>query len=146
MCIIVNTFWYLIVDNEHKHVIIVIEQEVNKTKERIKSLRESLGLSQEEFGKRIGSARNTIANYELGRRNPSNTVLNAICRTYNANYEWLANGNGDMFNSTPSSVVDEIAEEFNLDEVDKNIIAKYLELSPDQRKVLKEYLKSVFAG
>lgn len=146
MRIIVNTFWYLIVDNEHKHGIMIIEREVNKTKERIKSLRESLGLSQEEFGKRIGSARNTIANYELGRRNPSNTVLNAICRTYNANYEWLANGNGDMFSNTPTSVVDEIAEEFNLDEVDKNIIAKYLELSPDQRKVLKEYLKSVFAG
>lgn len=36
--------------------------------ERLKLLRETLKLSQDEFGKRIGSARNTIANYELGRR------------------------------------------------------------------------------
>ena len=31
-----------------------------------------------------------------------------------------------------------------LDDIDKKIIEKYLELSADQRQVLKEYLKSIF--
>ena len=115
------------------------------TNERIKFLRETLRLGQEEFGKRIGSARNTIANYELGRRNPSNTVLNAICKTFRVNYFWLTDGKGDMFTGTPESVVDEIAEEYNLDDIDKKIIERYLELSEKQRQVIKEYIKSIFS-
>lgn len=112
--------------------------------ERLKILRESIGLSQEEFGNRIGSARNTIANYEIGRRNPSNTVVKSICREFRANYFWLTEGKGDMFVGTPQDVVDEIAEDYNLDDLDKKIIQKYLELNAEQRKVLKDYLKSIF--
>lgn len=112
--------------------------------ERLKFLRESLGLSQEDFGKRIGSARNTIANYEIGRRNPSNTVVKAICKEFRVNYFWLTEGKGDIFTGTPQSVVDELAEDYGLDDIDKKIIEKYLELKPDQRKVLKDYLKSIF--
>ena len=112
--------------------------------ERLKLLRETLKLSQDEFGKRIGSARNTIANYELGRRTTSNTIVKAICRAFRVNYFWLTEGEGDMFAGTPQTVVDEIAEDYNLDDIDKKIVEKFLELSPDQRKVLKDYLKSIF--
>ena len=46
--------------------------------ERLKELRDSLGFTQEEFGKKIGSARNTIANYEMGKRVPSNAVILSV--------------------------------------------------------------------
>ena len=65
-------------------------------------------------------------------------------REFRVNYFWLTEGKGDMFTGTPESVVDEIAEDYNLDDIDKKIIEKYLELSADQRQVLKEYLKSIF--
>ena len=39
------------------------------------------------------------------------------------------------------NVVEEIAEDYNLDEYDKKIIEKYLELPEDQRLVIKKYLK-----
>jgi len=65
---------------------------------RIKEIRDSLNLTQEEFGKRIGSARNTIANYENGNRNPSNSVLMSICREFNVNETWLRTGEGEIFN------------------------------------------------
>lgn len=65
--------------------------------ERIKEIRTALQLTQEDFGKRIGSARNTIANYETGNRNPSNAVIMAICREFNVNEEWLRTGQGEMF-------------------------------------------------
>ena len=70
--------------------------------------------------------------------------LEGICREFRVNYFWLTEGKGDMFTGTPESVVDEIAEDYNLDDIDKKIIEKYLELSADQRQVLKEYLKSIF--
>ena len=64
---------------------------------RIKMIRETLNLTQDAFGKRIGSARNTIANYETGNRTPSNAVFTSICKEFNVNEDWLRTGEGEMF-------------------------------------------------
>lgn len=64
---------------------------------RIKLVRESLKLTQDSFGKRLGIARNTIANYETGNRTPSNAVITSICKEYNVNEDWLRTGEGEMF-------------------------------------------------
>ncbi|MCI9547596.1 MAG: helix-turn-helix transcriptional regulator [Lachnospiraceae bacterium] len=64
---------------------------------RIKKLRKSLDLTQQKFSERIGSTQNVVANYETGRRNPSNSVINNICKTFNVNEEWLRTGEGEMF-------------------------------------------------
>lgn len=69
--------------------------------ERLRLLRDELNLTQETFGERIGSARNTIANYENGNRNPSNAVIKSICREFNVNEEWLRGGIGEMFIQLP---------------------------------------------
>jgi transcriptional regulator with XRE-family HTH domain len=64
---------------------------------RIKIIRDSQHLTQDAFGKRIGSARNTIANYESGNRVPSNAVVKSICKEFGVNEEWLRTGEGEMF-------------------------------------------------
>lgn len=61
---------------------------------RIKQVREDFELTQEEFGKRIGSARNTIANYENGNRTPGRSIILSICREFGVNEDWLVNGTG----------------------------------------------------
>lgn len=66
-------------------------------KERIKALRKQLKMTQEDFAKRLGLARNSIANYEIGRREPTNAIINSICREFNVNEEWLLTGKGEMF-------------------------------------------------
>jgi DNA-binding transcriptional regulator YiaG len=48
------------------------------TPARIRKLRESLGLTQEEFAKRIGAARETIARWELGTAKPKGLYLQAL--------------------------------------------------------------------
>lgn len=65
--------------------------------ERIKELRKTLDLTQSEFAERIGSSQNTLANYEIGRRNPSSSVINNICKEFNVNEQWLRTGEGEMF-------------------------------------------------
>lgn len=67
--------------------------------ERIKQLRKELHLSQSDFGARVGVKGNTIGNYELCLRNPSDAVIFSICREFNVSEEWLRNGTGDMFNN-----------------------------------------------
>lgn len=71
-------------------------KEVIPTGDRIKALRQSLGLTQQEFADRIGIKRGAIANYEIGR-NISDVVINSICRTYNVSEHWLRTGEGEMF-------------------------------------------------
>lgn len=109
--------------------------------DRIKKVRESLDLTQEEFGRRIGSARNTIANYENGNRNPSNSVILSICREFNVNEEWLRSGEGEMFCKleTNDIVVKATRLLGEKDPMFEAFVETYSTLSPSDRKVLMDF-------
>lgn len=106
---------------------------------RIKEVREKEKLTQEEFGKRIGSARNTIANYETGNRNPSNAVITSICREFNINEEWLRNGQGEMYKEADDKLSAYVAEiAVGNDEFIKDLITVYMELDDTSKAALKK--------
>lgn len=65
--------------------------------ERIRILRKEQHMNQNDFGSKIGLASNTITNYETDRRNPSNQVIELICREFNVNDNWLRTGESEMF-------------------------------------------------
>lgn len=65
-------------------------------KDRIKKIRKESGLTQVDFGERIGVKGNTITNYENGLRTPTDAVILSICREFDVNEEWLRNGTGEM--------------------------------------------------
>lgn len=65
--------------------------------ERIKKLRKSLGLTQQEFADRLNIGRGTLANYEVGRNEPIDAVIALICREFDVNEYWLRTGEGNMF-------------------------------------------------
>lgn len=123
-----------------------MESEVIKVSpnDRVKQLRIALDMSQEEMGKRLGVTRGAVCKIEIGDRKLTEQMAKSICREFRVNYFWLMKGLGDIFIGTPDSVLDEIAEDYDLDEIDKKIIKSYLELDTDKRKVLKEYLKNLF--
>ena len=112
--------------------------------ERLKELRTELNLSMEKFASKIGVTRSAISRLESGNINFTEQMLLSICREFRVNYFWLTEGKGEMFVGTPQTAVEEIAEEYNLDETDKKIIEKYLELDPEHRKIIKNFLKDVF--
>lgn len=65
--------------------------------ERLKKLRKTLDLTQQEFADRIGIKRNTLSTYESGRNIPIDAVIALICREFNVNEHWLRDGTGEMF-------------------------------------------------
>lgn len=71
-------------------------KEVDTLKNRIKEIRQSYELTQQEFADRLGIKRGTIANYELGRNEPIDAVITLICREFRVNENWLRYGTGDM--------------------------------------------------
>lgn len=64
---------------------------------RIRTLRRTLDLTQQDFAQRIGTTQNAVASYETGRRNPSSSVVNNICKEFHVNETWLRTGDGTMF-------------------------------------------------
>lgn len=64
---------------------------------RIKAVRKAVGLTQSEFGERLGVKGNTVTGYETGLRAPSDAILLSICREFNVNEDWLRTGEGSMF-------------------------------------------------
>ena len=66
-------------------------------KDRIKKIRKELDLTQQEFADRIGIKRGGVANYEIGRNIPIDSVISLICREFNVNEQWLRDGTGEMF-------------------------------------------------
>jgi len=65
--------------------------------ERIKQLRELLGLTQTEFASRIGLTYKMLGLYEKGKYEPSEKVLRLISSTFGVSYEWLKEGKGEMW-------------------------------------------------
>ncbi len=65
--------------------------------ERIKRLRRDQGLTQREFGERLGMKQNTIATWEMGRGHPSVRAVKAMCRQFHVREAWLRDGEGEMY-------------------------------------------------
>ena len=66
--------------------------------ERVKELRDALGISAEKFGARVGVTRSAISRIENGTVNVTSQMVVSICREFNVREEWLRDGTGEMFN------------------------------------------------
>ena len=115
--------------------------------ERLKKLRKELDMTQQEFADKLGTARNNIAGYETGKRNPSNAVISLICREFNINEKWLRTGEGEMFIELSRS--DEIAQfvgQLMTEEDDsfkKRLVSGLAALDDNGWKVLEDFLDSI---
>ena len=118
--------------------------------ERLKALRLKLNLTQSAFASRIGTTQNVVANYEIGRRNPSSSALNNICKEFNVNEAWLRTGEGEMF--VPRDRSDAIAQEvsrFMADHPDsfrERLISLLIRLDEKQWEVLEQYARQLVDG
>lgn len=112
--------------------------------ERVRELRKFLNLTLEKFGKSLGVGKTAISKIENNERKLTEQMILSICREFRVDYFWLTEGKGEMFIETPESVVDEIAEDYDLDDIDKKMLEKYLSLSKEERSVIKNYFKNIF--
>ena len=111
--------------------------------ERVKLVRRHLNLSQEAFGDALGVTKTAICGIESGRRGLTEQMAKSICREFNVNYDWLKDGEGEMFDAVPETLVDELSQEYNLDDLDRRIILGYLRLSESDREAIKRYIQGL---
>lgn len=65
--------------------------------ERIKDVRNSLGLTLEKFGEKLGVTKTSISRIEKGERSLTEQMTKSICREFSVDYMWLTTGEGEMF-------------------------------------------------
>ena len=126
---------------------------MEEIKDRIKKIRKEKKMTQEDFLKKLGLARNSIANYEIGRREPTNAIIVSICREFDVNEEWLRTGEGEMFIQIPEE--DETAalvydllgpDKESFYDIVLETIKAYKKLSPNSQKVINELMDNVIAS
>lgn len=115
-------------------------------KERIRKIRRYLDLTQQEFADRLGIKRGAIANYELGRNEPVDSVVSLICREYGVNEEWLRTGTGEMFEPDSGDELEALAKKYDLSNADQVLIEKYVNLKPGSREAIINFITDVVAG
>lgn len=111
--------------------------------ERVKAIRKSLNLTLEKFGEKLGIQKSAVSKIERGDVVPTEQTVRAICREYNVNYDWLISEEGDMFTDLPSTILDELCRQHDLDSFDRSLIELYLDLPADFRKLLKDRLRDM---
>lgn len=111
--------------------------------ERVRLIRKELKLTLEKFGEKLGVGKTAISNIETGNRGLTDQMAKAICREYNVSYDYLTYGDGEMFTNLPATIVDELCVQFELDDFDRAIVEMYIDLSPDERAVVKRKMKEL---
>lgn len=111
--------------------------------ERIVLVRKEAGLTQEEFGARVGGlSRNYIWMIEKGDRTPSDRTISDICREFKVSEEWLRTGEGEMFQ--PKSRNEELMEfatkvaEGDPGSIQAQLLAVMARLTDEQWEVLAQ--------
>lgn len=118
-------------------------------KDRIRAIRKYFDLTQQEFADRLGIKRGAIANYELGRNEPVDSVVSLICREFDVNEDWLRNGTGgpdNMFVPESLNGLDALAKRYNLSIADQLFIEKYVSMKPSSRRAIIDFVVNVAAA
>lgn len=109
---------------------------------RFKEIRHALNVSQNELGDKLGLSNSGISNIEKGIRSVTDKHIKLLAAAFNVNEHWLRTGDGEMFVETSTSIIDQLADEYGLDTLDKQFLSTYLGLTPANRKALKMFLTS----
>lgn len=64
--------------------------------ERVRYIRQKNGLTQKDFGGRIGLKSNSVSDIENGKNSLTDLVIISICREFGISELWLREGIGDM--------------------------------------------------
>ncbi|WP_166542200.1 helix-turn-helix domain-containing protein [Acutalibacter sp. 1XD8-36] len=114
--------------------------------ERVRKIRRQMDLTQQDFGKRIGIKSNSVSLIESGGRNASDQVILAICREFDISEDWIRTGAGEMFEPEATNALDALVKERGISRAEQILIEKFLNLKPENRQAVMDYLLDVAAA
>lgn len=121
----------------------MVQTEVDGVQKRLKTIRNTMNLTQRQFAELIGVSRDVIASWEIGRVQPSEAVLRLICAECRVSYAWLKHGEGVM---TASGVTAETEKLVRIMEGDNTFMKAFLRGLVDMPKEAWEQMETFMAG
>lgn len=115
---------------------------------RIKELRQQLGLSQDEFGARLGVTNAAISRLESGARSVTEQMALAMHREFGASYSWLTTGDGPMFDNGEEAVLHAMVDRVMASENErvKQIFKNLGDFTEDDWRQVNAVLDKLLAG
>ena len=114
---------------------------------RVKILRQTLGLSQTDFGIKIGVTRGVIYNLDSGITQLRDPLLSLICSVFNVRREWLETGSGEMFDQpdTESPFYNAVGSISNddPDSFRKRFVVALAELDDAELDAMERFIRSL---
>jgi transcriptional regulator with XRE-family HTH domain len=129
--------------------------------ERMKRLRKSLGLLQEDLARQLGISKTTISTIENEKQLPTIPIIIGMINNYRVSPVWLLKGEGEMFikdkepvlsqleyfkKAFPGVPVDaeviQLIESMAIPVLKNSLILKYFELKDFYRSQIEEYEKT----
>lgn len=108
---------------------------------RFKIVRELLGLTQAEFGEKLGFKLNKIRDIEIGKQKISPEIAIDIENKFSIAFKWLLTGMGSMTaNQVQESGPYQLGAQ-DLDPVTAKITALLADMAEDQRRDVLKYVE-----
>lgn len=117
---------------------------------RIKLLREKAGLTQADFGARVGAQQTTVSAWEVGRITPNSATIRSICQTFDIREEWLRTGAEPMMVQRPKD--DILTDFFNSvlddqpDSIRRRFVAALSALTPEDWEAAAALMQKLVKG
>lgn len=111
--------------------------------ERIKIVRDEIGLTQSDFASKIGIGQAALSALEKGVRSVTDRNIDLICREYSVSPDWLRTGEGDMFVQSDDSLFDRFIDENGLDALDAAIIRAFVKLPAASRHAVASAVRQM---
>jgi transcriptional regulator with XRE-family HTH domain len=81
--------------------------------ERVRQLRQTLGMTQTDFSKAIYVSNGYTAEIENGHRVANDRIIRLVCLTFGASEQWLKTGEGEMFKASPEEQKERVLSLFD---------------------------------
>lgn len=111
--------------------------------ERIAQCIAITGLTKTAFAQKINLSQPHMSKIALGHSAPTDRTIADICREFNVNETWIRTGKGKMFNTTPDTLEDKLAQEYGLDDLGRQIMSAYLKLGESDRLAVGRLIQNI---
>lgn len=108
-------------------------------KDRIKKIRTDAGLTQKDFGEKIGVGRIYVSGWETNQSEPGKARLFVIAEKFNVNVDWLLTGEGEPYKNKKT------VDPKTRDEIEREYIQNIFSSLPEwaQKQILAALRKMV---
>jgi len=108
--------------------------------QRIRQLRKQRGLTQAEFGAKIGLKQSAASKLEQDGATVVDQNIRLISEAFGVNPEWLRTGEGEQDADEEERFIQRMIDRYQMDGLDATVLRAWLSLSAEDRKDILDAL------